>query len=351
MQSPFLIARIVFFVILGYLNILALAITIWLLHSLNEKGSTAVGPSIFSLVNSSGLLFMELVATTDYWIPLARTGQVKFELGWTFVLSILQITAAFDVMFNGPPVYCSVEGWTGVCTVYTLLTALTWSSSIILFSYFLALACTACAHRLDYPTLWVVTIRQVPWFTERRPGSPAELQLPKIVVTGAPYENPVFRSDDEEKGHSIEDANHFNSPVSPRSEGASSDSSRLALRVPPSPISSRASFRPSWAKRIMTRRGIDPPFVPNPTPPTPPPWERPYSSNEMLSYTDQPPVPPKAHLPVPSGLSGGSLGIPAHGQRMSYSHFPAEFWNPDQSVGNSSPPSEWIRADGLPRYI
>ena len=41
------------------------------------------------------------------------------------------IASAIDIMINGPPVYCRVPEYEAICTSSTVLTAITWTSSIL----------------------------------------------------------------------------------------------------------------------------------------------------------------------------------------------------------------------------
>lgn len=194
----------------------------------------------------------------------------------------------------------------------------------------------------------------MPWFIERHlaEGKP---QRPTIVIPKqppAPYENPVFGAhvtDDEEEEEDMADV-PLSPPMPPfarsqsngnRPSPRSSHSGRSCPRSPPSPTKQRGSGRPGWAKRVMTRRGIDPPFTSRPTAPTMSVWSADSSDG---------PLPPPKPLPRPSHLNGGYLDIPPPHHRSSYAHFPMNAGDPDRPVGNS-PLSEWIRADDSSRGI
>lgn len=175
------------------------------------------------------------------------------------------------------------------------------------------------------------------------PGSGSKPQRPVVVTKKAPagpYESPVFRAHEEEEELVVAEQDmtdvQLSPPIAPFAqrtfdiEHGSITSERSCPRVPPSPTNHHASFRPSWAKRIMTRRGIDPPFYTRP-------------QEDVLS----PPVPRKAGLPPPAGLNGGFLDIPGEQRRLSYDHFPQGVPDPDRPVGHS-PLSQWVRADDSP---
>ncbi|EKM55491.1 uncharacterized protein PHACADRAFT_256146 [Phanerochaete carnosa HHB-10118-sp] len=333
MRSPLLIARFVSFSVLVYLNLLALGFAGWEISSMRDAGLSVSGSPIFIIFNACALLYFIILASAELVVPGAGTGQVNFECGWTGLMSALQLASAVDVVVNGPPVYCRVQAYEAVCASSTVLAAITWTSSILIMVYFLTLFSLALSHASVYGAFWQTTVYQAPWFVEPALGG----SVNKPSKPKEPWENPAFSAYEEEDEKEEEDLGDVS--LTPPVVAWARKFDLEGLYMPSAPLRAKSveSMRPAWAKRVNTRRGIDPPFAPAPV------AQR--VSRLVKSYwsgTSAPPTPPakaSPSLPRPSNLNGGFIDC----HRASYGYFPDEVADEDQPIAQPKR-CEWVQA-------
>ncbi|CAL1704911.1 unnamed protein product [Somion occarium] len=340
MRCPFLTLRFVIFAIAMYLNILAFGFSIWNIVAMKDAGVS--GAPLFIIFNSCALVFFLLLAVAELVIPSAKTAQVSFECLWTGALSTLQLAAALNITIRGPPIYCGSQSSEAICGSSFVLVVLTWISCTSLLVYFLALLVTALSHWKSYRGVWSTTVYNVPWFTERdvpRPPSTRPVSMPtppkpfKLKAQKMPYVNPLFNGTDDDL------------PLSPpRAPFADIEKGLSGTRPTLPHESSRETFRPTWAKSLKVRRGLDHPFGA--------PKTRPITAiiKSYWSPSSAPSPPPK---PTPLVLPKLDLSLDMNGPhyrresqttRSSYSQFPAAVANPDRPI-EFGRLSEWVRAD------
>jgi hypothetical protein len=210
--------------------------------------------------------------------------------------------------------------------------------------YFLTIFVTASSHSSAYSGVWWTTVYTMPWFTNP-PPPPAKVVFPthqaelKPMPPKSPYQNPCF-----EPG---EDAHIILTPPSvPFAQSYQMDLEKqnLPYAARPRAVSDPASItsqRPVWAKRVNTRRGVDPPFTPYPNATT-----RVSAALKSLwphsaRTTAQPSSPPKTTLPAPENLGNGEF---IDCVRSSYGHFPSDVDNMDLPIARTHM-REWVKAE------
>lgn len=329
MRRPFLTVRLVIFVLVLYLNILALGFGAWNTLALKESGlfSNLGGAPVFIIVNSCFYMACMFFALAEVVFPESRTSQVSFECGWTGILSILHLAAAIDITIMGPPELCSDSRLLVVCASSIVLVALSWITCIALTGYFLTLIFTTLSHMEVYGGIWSTSVTNVPWFVE--PGNSPEVPR-KDCKSGNPYENSIIAS--------------YVGPEAPLSAWMpSSKEKRPTHDIYASAGRNRDSTLPNWARKVSTRRGIDPPFQStrsfvrswwpgnNPLPPPPPP------------------KPAHIHLPLYNNFHTTSTddhhrADAAEESRISYGYFPRSVSDPDLPI-EFRRISEWVQAE------
>ena len=209
--------------------------------------------------------------------------------------------------------------------------------------YFLALLVTSFSHWSSYSGIWNTTVYNVPWFKEREPEAPKHivgrpLSTPALrdllLRSSTSYDIPVFHPVDEKP---------LSPPRAPWADVEKGDleiSTKVLAHEP-----SKESLRPSWAKSLRVRRGVDQPFAM----PKAPPKARPITAIlKSYWYGNAAPIPPpkSSHLVLPNfNHSFDSLEAAAsHATRSSYHQFPESVANPDLPI-ESRRLSEWVRAD------
>ncbi|KAI0686734.1 hypothetical protein BC835DRAFT_440318 [Cytidiella melzeri] len=339
MRNLFLIARTVFFCILVYLHTLSIGFAAWNISAIKSAGLSMSGAPLFIIFNACTMFFFLLIAIAELAVPSAQTAQVGFECGWTALLAVIQLAAAIDVTVNGPPDYCSAPGLLAVCSSSTVLVAIAWASSTILMIYFLTLFITSVSHSSTYGAVWWTTVYTMPWFENPyavKVDFPASSAPPRPIPPRSPYENPCFKAHDDHlpltppsvpftKTYQT-DLESFRSETRPRA-----DSNLTSTK-------SEDSCKPGWAKRVNTRRGVDPPFSPFPN-------AAKRISRALKSYwtgesTVPPTPPPKPSLPVPDNLNGGFIDC----HRASYGHFPNDVDDMDLPIARTHM-REWVKAE------
>ncbi|KII88626.1 hypothetical protein PLICRDRAFT_176193 [Plicaturopsis crispa FD-325 SS-3] len=295
MPNPFIVARFVAFSLAVYLGILTLVFASWNIGAAKAAGvpgechvflarlsssdiARAVpGAAIFLIFNSCALLLAVAVAMVELCFPKATTAQVQFECGWTAILSALQLAATLDATVNGPPVLCRDQEHWGVCASSYLVVSVSWSSSMTLLAYFLALFVTSMMHARTYPNLWSLTVYKVPWFTERDALQPPAVPTKDVYAPSTTSTPPSLRSRPSDDPFSL-----FRLVCKRWSRLGGDPESGPSMFNPES--RAEHDVRAPWAQRLRTKRGVDQPFGSAPPsregsqhsrPRTPPPARRP----------------------------------------------------------------------------
>ncbi|KAH9901077.1 hypothetical protein C8Q73DRAFT_229834 [Cubamyces lactineus] len=394
MRNPFIVLRFVLFAILIYVNLLMIGFAVWNLSVLKSLNVDGLGAPTFVIFNACLLLLFVTMCFVSSWYSSAAFDKVRYECGWTGLLSALQLASSIDVTVNGPPTLCQGIAITA-CASSSLMVALSWVSSTLTLLYSFSLLTTAITHMSLIPGVWTYSVHEVPWFT-------------------APSDNVESRMPSPEKAQKFEDeikhAFHFSTPIfeqhakvlpkSPVSPATPPIWQARRSSVPTldvlaskrttwtnrifsgaSPLTykrSNESLRPSWAKRSAGRRGVDHPFAVAAPRPAPLPTVKPLRtlklkscwspstasshSHTAFSPRSPPAVPPKARVAgAAPQLAGPALSptstfyidlerdavVPVGAaplRPVSYGMFPEDVVDPDMPVTHSRP-SEWVRAD------
>ncbi|KAJ8457044.1 hypothetical protein ONZ45_g18473 [Pleurotus djamor] len=289
LPNPFLVIRFVVFALLVFLNFQVLVFSAWNINAALSASYPVPGVSVFFIFNCCLLYFFLIVAMGEYMRPLTKTGQIKFELSWSGVLSLLYIGATIALTVDGPTVRCQISSDPSACASASLLMPVTWATTMTLLSYFFGLVILVAVHLPVYPEVLQSTVYKFPWFDNSGDA---------IVHRVSP---------DLEKGVIQVDV--------------ASWTKRTKTLDPP-----------SWAAALKVRRGKDDPFARHQTTP----------SSSGVS-TVAPSVPDKDDYyrptaPTPKGVK--SPITPSHHD----SPFPAAV--EDQDIPIPLPRlSSWIRAD------
>ncbi|KAI0950509.1 hypothetical protein AcV7_008951 [Taiwanofungus camphoratus] len=259
MRNPFIILRLVLFSFLSIINVLAFGFATWNIAALRSYHIPVDGAPIFAIFNACFLFFFISLSLAEFFFPTRWVPQVTFECVWTAASVVLQFACATDVIISGPTTLCLSDAYRGACASSALLATITWISCSILFLYFIALVSVSIAHATDYPAVWGTPICFVPWFSCPKQSEPdvewngrLPGEKPKVL-----YENPCFKADETFPEDPLTPA--YSSTKESTDTHTSGQNAPISISLPMS--KSIESFRPSWAKGVETRRGVDPPFT------------------------------------------------------------------------------------------
>ncbi|ESK96852.1 hypothetical protein Moror_6430 [Moniliophthora roreri MCA 2997] len=307
MRSPFLIARLTFFLLLLLLNFLVLTFTAWNINVTTAAGLSVPGSQPLLVFNSCvALILLPLGLTPMVWSHL-NTAHLTLETIWVQILSFLQIGAAIASTVNSSEMVVNRD-WS-IRASALLLVPTTWLVGLLQLAYFLVLFVSAMSHSRVQRDIWTQSIYDITWFgfnNNRLKNSDISIPRPK---TGF--------EDDSWTRH-LEDIE--------------STAARKAKHAPP------PGEKPTWAP-TNTRRGVDPPFIRRETSP------RTSASQESIT----PPV--KAEV---KGQSVGSRFIERFRDSQTISRpplhptptFAGEVHDHDLPIPKTRF-SRWVRADEL----
>ncbi|KAI0780781.1 hypothetical protein BD413DRAFT_463336 [Trametes elegans] len=408
MRNPFIVLRFVMFAILFYVNLLTVGFSVWNISVLKGLGGLAVDAPTFVVFNACLLLALLAACLVLSWYTSTAFDQVRYECGWTGIMSALQLASSIDITINGPPALCQGVSITA-CASSSLVVALSWVSSTMLLMYSFSLMTTAITHLSVIPDVWGASVCAVPWFAAPSGSVESRISLPEVGDTkpkevSGHFRTPIFEQ--YAKALPKTPARH-----EPPSTPPIWQARRSSLSIIDDPSSKRTtwtnrifsgvpsisykrsteSLRPSWAKRGgSTRRGVDHPFaVPRAAPrPPQPPTVRPLrtfklkscwspstaSPQSHVAFSPRAPArPPKARVAGTTGTGAGAgagaphsertvlsptstfyidlerdavvpVGGAHYGRPQSYGMFPEDVVDPDMPVTRSQR-SEWVRAD------
>ncbi|OJA14877.1 hypothetical protein AZE42_00805 [Rhizopogon vesiculosus] len=280
MLNVFLTVRAIFFTLILYFNLLGTIFAAWNIVSSSSSGMPVPGAAAFLVVNAALIFVLVTMAySAEAICARARPAHVRFECGWTVLMSILQLSASIYVTTVGPPALCrSQSAWT-VCASAALLVPVSWLTTFIMLAYCVTLCVIAATHVYFMPNLWTTPISAVPWFNLTESALyPAAVSPPtRPLSTSSSFTS----SESDSSCHVSKFITETWEKLS-RVEGRVIDPSKPILFSPGSP--SINSTRPAWAKQLQldTRRGVDQPFSTrgispsgySPEVPTPPPKAR-----------------------------------------------------------------------------
>ncbi|KAH7923514.1 hypothetical protein BV22DRAFT_1036217 [Leucogyrophana mollusca] len=339
MQNAFIIIRTIFLSLMAYLNLLSLIFASWNIAASKSSGSTAPGAAVFLVLNSALIfVFVFLASVADFICSKSRPAQVKFECGWTVLMSALQLAASIDVTVNGPPVLCHIKATWTTCASASLLVPVSWLSTFVLLTYCLTLIVMSVTHANEYPAIWSTSVQAVPWFTE------GDLSLKS---TASP-ETSIRTLSRKPSASSIasQESCAVTRYIQERWEKLSGIESQA---IPSHPILfsrdrlSVDSRRPSWAQKVQTRRGVDQPFARRPAPPV---------SMQPIVLSSPPKARPReVSAPRDSNYAEICRESDAHARNsrstlppQTPTAFPPRIADPDLPIPLPRL-SEWIRAD------
>lgn len=201
--------------------------------------------------------------------------------------------------------------------------------------YFLSLYMTAIAHYWVHGGIWTTTVQNVPWFSAEG-ASPPEFQIQTLRTsrTSHDIENPIFK---DEKHNDDEDF----IPPTPYSLFGFSDLSTPTSRTKPPTLvhaQSTETLRPTWAKSVKMRRGVDQPFV------LPGAKHLSRMIKACMLDTTPPAVPPKSQAKVYELPKLDLLDLTLEPRYPSYSQFPESVHDEDKPIKYQRL-SQWVRAD------
>lgn len=265
-KRPFLLIRLIIFLLLGFLNIIIAVLSVWGIVVSRVLTSDWFTGSLFTLVNSCLFLILATIATADTVFPCTTTSKVKFEVAWTGILSVFYLAAGIMVTRDGLLLVRQPGVSDIITTLSILLILVSWFALIFIVSYFIILLVLMIIHIPIYPNVYDVPVIFVPWFhiyldppikndklpfhhkikpsldtlaTQDDSHGKVDIEQPhqKIATICAPFPPPAEK---EEVGRARNDSHHTTQSLA----------------------SSVASITPQWAKDLnaKTKRGITHPF-------------------------------------------------------------------------------------------
>jgi len=229
MHNPFLIIRLVFLLLLGYLSLVTLAFASWNIHTTTSRESPIPRLAVCLMFNSIALF---LLVTLAMVAPAARTARVGFECCWIVIFTVLQFAATVSTTAVGPFICQSGTGNWEACASSSLMVPSAWLSTFTLLTYLFVLFCSTFAHWSTRPAIWSATVISVPWFTQC-----------KSDAHGGVTCHPSDKNNSQQccclKKGDIETP--FDIPKKGNGHGQ----------------------QPPWAQRLHIRRGVDKPFAQN----------------------------------------------------------------------------------------
>jgi len=354
MRNPFVLLRFVLFFFLLYLNILALGFASWNIAAAKSASLNESGAPVFVLFNTILTIMYLLLALTELIFSAFWSPKIILECLWIAAFAILELSAAIDITVSGPIIACRAEDAMSACASSTLLVVVTWVTSSLLLLYLFGLIGITTMHSSTQADVWGAAITSVPWFAASQPPPPSSGKqwfYPKDPER-QDFESPAFKDDE-----SLSTAS--SKPQSTWKPAGIIRPSFKAISISAPFSKSVESFRPTWAKDVKPRRGVDPPFLsPGKSQKSVPRLLSHWSSTTVSTYA--PPVlPPKTRSPLGRLRSGEvelqipsqmSLPVitPSPSRPMSYGIFPEDVQDPDMPI-KPCHRSEWVRADSESR--
>ncbi|KAG6335399.1 hypothetical protein ID866_3694 [Astraeus odoratus] len=338
MLNAFLVIRMIFFALLLYLNVLVIVFAAW---NLTAVRSIAPGAPLILAANSALIiLFLTLATTAEAICPKARPGHVRVECAWTVLTSTLQLAASINVTVNGPPMTCQFNWTWSTCASSSLLVPVTWLVTLVILGYCLTICITACVHAPWIPDLWTMPVSSVPWFDF---GTKAPVATSGVPSTGKASKFSRFSSASNESCPITRYITERWGKLSGVERQSQSPSNPILFSRGHQSMDSR---RPTWARQMDVRRGVDQPFV-RPPPP-------------FAVLRDAHPLQPPAVLTKEVAMSRQSHYVDiCHTSEMKSSDgrstltlatetptmFPKGIEDPDRPIPLPHL-SQWVRADG-----
>ncbi|THH20367.1 hypothetical protein EW146_g959 [Bondarzewia mesenterica] len=303
--------------------------------------------------------------------PRANTASVRFECGWTCVMSILALAASIDATVSGPPVLCQPAAPFSVCASATVLVPVSWLASTLMLAYFVMIFGTSVAHLESHPNIWICSFYSIPWFVDCEDKRPSVPQLPPLiphepirqsVIQRAPTMNFSLPKDVEQgpQPGSPAQASVAQASVSTSSLPATIKSSISSIfsrartgrntpqpLPPPRAIHSRdEEFKPWWIRQRPLRPGKDQPFAIRPAFPS---TSRPRPSQPIWKGKGRDPAnsPGFPRMTKEVKPYQGSWIFPEKETKLDlppYPQFPEGPFDPDKPI-DIGRLSAWVRAD------
>jgi len=238
--------------------------------------------------------------------------------------------------------------------------------------YFIGLLAVALAHLEQYPAIWATSVTHVEWFSQKQEPPLPPLKCDPFLDDDAishwtfrdekressVYENPCF-------AEYVEEDVQVEEPPSFSYYSQEDIEKRAASMVSTAPSRAVSIARPTWAKSVQTRRGIDAPFIAVKPGPRAHRLKSCWSATTVDTATRDsiassiPPLPPKAvtgAVRVAGRRSGSghyddltqAMNLPAimpsPSRPQSYGIFPAGVEDPDAPI-KCRGACPWVKAE------
>ncbi|KAF9532278.1 hypothetical protein CPB83DRAFT_847573 [Crepidotus variabilis] len=175
-RNAFLIFRLVFLALLTNLAFLSIIFASWNVHAAVLAGFSTPTTSVFVVLQCCLVFICVVIAILSFFYPGTGLSRIIVECVWVGGLSMLAMGSAISASMNGFAVACQAAEM-NICASASLLMPLTWLSSVLTSSYFMALFVTSIAHRSIYPDIWKRSVYEIEWF-----GQPVRLPSKGKVV-------------------------------------------------------------------------------------------------------------------------------------------------------------------------
>ncbi|KAK7043586.1 hypothetical protein VNI00_008197 [Paramarasmius palmivorus] len=179
MQNIIILFRYVVFGFFIVFNSVIASVAVWNITFVPSKQTTANNVDAFLIfVGSSGLIVVFSIIFTELGRRNAFTSRLWFELIWTGVCALLQLSGAIASSVTVPSGTCDVS--TTACNSAKVLIAFAWMNTIILLVYVTSMTTFLLIYSKEDPRIWQLNIHNLPDIRKPTTTSPPSPILPTL---------------------------------------------------------------------------------------------------------------------------------------------------------------------------
>lgn len=262
LKQPFLFIRLIFFLLLGFLNVAIVAFSIWsIIIIMRAFASEVFSGSMFTLFNSCFFLPLGTIVFTDTVFPPAAVLNVKSEIAWSGILSVLSLASSILVTLDGLRLFRQPGVNVSVYTPSIFLIPACWCAFTFIISYLTILLVLTTTHIRIYPNIYNVPVVLVPWFQPRPDSTINDDKLSHDSQVKSNTE--VVETNVNLLGNVDIEQQYQNTVASPSPVLVSTKTDEATGAAVEQPLARNVtSCTPQWANDVnaKTKRGITQPF-------------------------------------------------------------------------------------------
>ncbi|KAF9792762.1 hypothetical protein BJ322DRAFT_74207 [Thelephora terrestris] len=251
-SRPFLVLRLVVFVVLLMLNILILSFAAFNITASRTWDEYVSAGSSLAVFNSSVFLFisMLLLGERQYSHAIPPVSMLLSEVSWVTFMAVLTFVSSVLSTRLGPAKMClSTPVNMAMCSSSILVLPVSWMNFFIFFSYSVTLLIVTVLHAPFIPDIWHSTVSEIPWFDlSASPSEKFDLECQTVSddASRSAHSLPGSRQNLDDQNQSLR--------APPKAPWLSIPRGSFTLSV--------ASFTPAWAKQhnVGLTRGLHNPF-------------------------------------------------------------------------------------------